>query len=735
MSIAIRNFINGSDGLLQQLLSSVQEALVVTDRQHVIIYWNQAAARITGWTAAEAIGRDYLQLLPAVLAEGADETAAAGPLDSGDNTAAAVYSRKDGRTFPARVHAGVIRDERGDAAGFTITFQDLTECLQREQALKDSERRYQQMIQFAPLGVYEVDFRSERLLSINDTACQVLGYRRDELQAMNILEFFHEDSWGLYRARAAEWLQGNQPDREAEYRLVARDGSEIYVWINAIYTTDDQGNPVGASGIIQDITERKLAEMALKDTEYRYNLAVSVGRLGILDCNQVTGEVYWNDNYFRLLGYEPGSVRPGLPALAERLYPDDRSRLMAQVAREMAAGGAYISEAKLLWPDGTTHWIEVHGHTELDNRGQPQRVFALARDITHQKRGEQELGQVRERLGRVFDCSPIIMAITTVKDSVYVDVNRAWEKAFGRPRGEVIGRSGHGLDLWTDTSGLREGYQQLRREKHLYDYEMRYRNAAGEERIGLCQTDTIPMGAEEYYLHSMLDVTQQKRLEREVARLDRLNLVGEMAASIGHEIRNPMTAVRGFLQLLGAKQEYLADRPFFDLMIEEMDRANDIITEYLSMARNKMVNLKKLSLDSLINTLHPMLQSQANRQETRIKLDLNSPPDFLADESEIKQLILNIAYNGLEAMPSKGCLTISTGWEQRQVVLAISDEGAGMSPEVQAKMDIPFFTTKEDGTGLGLPVCYSIAARHGASLDFSTGPEGTTFYARFPVPG
>ncbi len=230
------------------------------------------------------------------------------------------------------------------------------------------------------------------------------------------------------------------------------------------------------------------------------------------------------------------------------------------------------------------------------------------------------------------------------------------------------------------------------------------------------------------------DISERKQAEANLARLDRLNLVGEMAASIGHEIRNPMTSVRGFLQMLGSKQEYESDQAYFELMIEELDRANEIITEFLGMAKNKKVDLQPLSLDSMITALYPMIQSDANKRDMTVELDLKHPPEPRIDGNEIRQLILNIVRNGLEAMLPHGKITIGTILESNKIVLFIRDEGPGLSADMLDRLGTPFLTTKDTGTGLGLPICYSIAARHKAMLDCETGPNGTTFYVRFPIP-
>lgn len=229
------------------------------------------------------------------------------------------------------------------------------------------------------------------------------------------------------------------------------------------------------------------------------------------------------------------------------------------------------------------------------------------------------------------------------------------------------------------------------------------------------------------------DITTRKQMEAAISKLDRLNLVGEMAASLGHEIRNPMTTVRGFLQMLMEYNHYVKEIDTFELMIEELDRANAIITEFISLAKNKIVELKPQNLNSIIRKILPLIQANAVAQEKNINIATGNIPDLLLDEKEIRQLILNLVNNGLEAMSSGGSITLRTYAEKETVVFSVQDEGHGIKPEILEKLGTPFLTTKEDGTGLGLAVCYGIAVRHNANITIETYDTGTTFLVSFPI--
>ncbi|EGW39939.1 PAS domain S-box protein [Desulfosporosinus sp. OT] len=227
------------------------------------------------------------------------------------------------------------------------------------------------------------------------------------------------------------------------------------------------------------------------------------------------------------------------------------------------------------------------------------------------------------------------------------------------------------------------------------------------------------------------DVTAQKKLEKEMTRMDQMNLVGEMAASIGHEVRNPMTTVRGFLQLIQEHKSFDKYSDYIPLMISELDRANSIITKFLSISRTKTTELALHNLNDIIESILPLVQVDAIRGDKLVTAELGVLPDLLLDEKEILQMILNLTRNGLEAMEEEGALVIKTLVEDDEVVLAIQDEGKGIAPEIMDSLGTPFFTTKEKGTGLGLAVCYGIATRHNAKIKVETSPNGSTFFVKF----
>ncbi len=230
------------------------------------------------------------------------------------------------------------------------------------------------------------------------------------------------------------------------------------------------------------------------------------------------------------------------------------------------------------------------------------------------------------------------------------------------------------------------------------------------------------------------NIREQKKYERELKRLSNLDLIGQMAAGISHEVRNPMTTVRGFLQLMVTDEQLAPHAAHFNLMIGELDRANAIITEFLSVGNTRTSDMKMMSLNTILEDISPLIKVDTSNQNKQIRIYTQEVPELWLNHNEIRQLIINLYRNGLEAMTTGQTLTIGTYLEnEKYVVLAVQDEGTGIDPDIIEKIGTPFYTTKDEGTGLGLGICYAVAARHNATISIETGVEGTTFFTKFPV--
>ncbi|MEH7117659.1 PAS domain S-box protein [Neobacillus vireti] len=355
----------------------------------------------------------------------------------------------------------------------------------------------------------------------------------------------------------------------------------------------------------------------------------------------------------------------------------------------------------------------------------------LKEEIKERKKVADNLFVSHERFKKIFEASPCLMAIRSVENGRFIDVNKAWLQFTGydyeRVKNQVFDWA-----LFMCMDGKRINIADPRWNVTLSNVKVNYQSKNGEMRSGLLSTEFIDIQDETCVLILVNDITESERLEKEMLRLDRLNLIGEMAAGIAHEIRNPMTTVHGFLQMWKTNSEPLSPI-YIDIMLDELNRANSIIKEFLTLAKNKASNKSKQSLNRILEAILPLITAEANLAGKGVQYDFQPCPELLIDEKEIRQLFLNLALNGLEAMDFGGELNVRTYCEEDRVILEVQDAGIGIAPDNLDKIGTPFFTTKEHGTGLGLAVCYSVADRHHAKINVQTGQDGTCFSICFNV--
>ncbi|GGF94395.1 hypothetical protein GCM10010912_44180 [Paenibacillus albidus] len=245
----------------------------------------------------------------------------------------------------------------------------------------------------------------------------------------------------------------------------------------------------------------------------------------------------------------------------------------------------------------------------------------------------------------------------------------------------------------------------------------------------LNQISGVPGGA----VLIVQDTTEEEKLRSELDNVERLTLVGQMAAGITHEIRNPMAVVRGFLQLMQEKSSSELDS-YYQIVMEELDRANSIINDFLSLAQSRITDKEEVLLHNIIEDLGPLLWADANLRGQSVELKLPpSLPLLQLNVREIKQLILNLGRNAMEAMGDKGVLTLELRSVPGRVEMTVRDTGSGIPETQRDKLFVPFYTTKSQGTGLGLSLCLSIVERHNGTIQVeSEEGKGTTFIISFP---
>ncbi len=234
------------------------------------------------------------------------------------------------------------------------------------------------------------------------------------------------------------------------------------------------------------------------------------------------------------------------------------------------------------------------------------------------------------------------------------------------------------------------------------------------------------------------DITQLRSLDEQIQRSDRLAMIGQIAAGTAHEIRNPLTSIKGFLQVLKyglVEKGLLKEQEYTDIMLKEIDRINDLVSEFLLLSKPRHASYEEVDVAAVFSELLPIIRNEAllHNVDVHYEREENVPP-VIADSELLKQVFLNLCKNGIEAMVEGGKLTVrerlaSSGQE---VVIDIQDTGPGIPYYVIDKIFDPFFTTKENGTGLGLPVCQRIIHDIGGNIRASTKGFGTTFSVFIP---
>ncbi|MGE5453711.1 MAG: PAS domain S-box protein [Methylocystaceae bacterium] len=568
-----------------------------------------------------------------------------------------------------------------------------------------------------------------RIMVWNRAAEKIFGYRAQDVMGQQlhhlIIPTHLLDNFDHAFAYFSRTGQGPLVGKPVESVARRSDGTEFPVELSI--SPIKIRNSWAATGIVRDITDRKRMEQALMDSEEMFRTLV-----GSMD-----DIVFTLDQDHRLTGaFGHWLERAGVDPTA--YFGKTTESLLGRfyLIHQQACALALTGESAVYEWESLVHNTLRYFQTSLspltDGNGDIRGIVGVGRDITEQKRLEKTLQEQLHFLQQMIDTIPT-PAFFRDTNGVFQGCNKAFEQAVGQRRSKIVGKY---LDkvLPKDLADkYREMDIEMMNTSSIQCYEWEFQYADGTRHVVIF--NKAPFYNMEGVLLGVVgvtvDLTERKRMEQEVLRLDRLRVVGEMAAGIAHEIRNPMTTVRGFLQMMMEKTDLSPYCEYFDVMIEELDSANSIIGEFLSLAKDNTVDLQVQSLNHVIDALAPLLYAEALKCDKSIIMMPGQVPEILLDARQIRQLILNLARNGLEAMEPSGILTLSTYTQDNEVVLSIRDQGHGIDPDILPQLGTPFFTTKDQGTGLGLAVCYSIATKHNATINVETSSQGTAFIVRF----
>ncbi|MGE5396605.1 MAG: PAS domain S-box protein [Chitinophagales bacterium] len=608
-----------------------------------------------------------------------------------------------------------------------LTFQDITEQ-------KASEERFWKAFQLSPVAMAIARASDSTCIDVNQRALELSGYTREEVMGRS------PGDLGLYlsdelRLKLLNRVANHQSIHDVETCFRVKNGKE-YVSIFSVELIS-LGGELCLLAAFQDITERKQLEDKLRSSKERFETSIE----NLVDCFVIlsalrnnTGEItdfrldYINQAACQYLHAKKEMVSHSLSELIGGFIND---KFFHQCCQVVDTGQAFIAES---WSYANPLEPYVSGIYDVQATRLDDGLVISWRDVSGREEAAEALRASEERFYKAFHKSPLSMSIARNSDGVYLDVNEQWSAVTGYSREEAIGKNAGDFNLYRNLERIDMLEMYMKTGQEIRDVEIEFRVKSNAIRTVSLSIEQITLNGESCRLNVFKDITKSKELEQNLARLDRLNLVGETAASMGHEIRNPITIVRGFLQLFLEDSKIQEHHNEIELMIEELDRSSNIISEFLLLAKNKAIELKHQDLNMAIIALNPLIRADAASRDMSILVSLEEIPELALDQQEIRQLILNLTRNGLEAMSPGGVLTMTTRLLQNEVVLSVRDEGSGIPPEIISRLGTPFLSTKDNGVGLGLAVCYSVAARHNATLDFDTGPNGTTFNVHFKLP-
>ncbi|MDR3666553.1 MAG: PAS domain S-box protein [Ignavibacteriaceae bacterium] len=636
-----------------------------------------------------------------------------------------------------------IFDKNGNLTVGVLCCRDVTEKTNLEETLKESEAKYRELVNNMPfgLGLYKI---------ITDAYGKPIDYSIMEVNPAfeTIKSYKRKDIIGKKVTELSPCI-GNSVLKQIEmFGQIALTGKPVSTQVHSDRTNRwyDTFNycpkPGYVASIFADITIRKNQEKELKETKGRLQEAQEFAHLGYWEFDRISGENPWSDELFRICGFTPQEFIPTIHDFMKIVHPDDKEFII-NIMREPLMGAECELDLRVIRQDNETIWVHEKIKYEYNASGSLARTYGVVQDITKQKLSEVKLKESEEKFKEFAENLGEVIWVRQDGNLVYI--NPAYEKVWGSTCQSLYDNSHSFIDA------IHPDDKERIIQRYLKENDIS--NGLGEEQYKIIRPDgairwiwtrKYPIydtnGKMIRILGISEDITKIKdleeealknKMEQEMARLDKLSLVGAVAAGIGHEIRNPMTTVRGYLQLLGSKAEFSNYNSQFALMIDELDRANSIITEFLSLAKDRVVELKVQSLKEIVENIFPLIQADGVISDKYIHMELEEVEEIPLDKKEIHQLILNFVLNGSQAMSPGGTMKIRTYMDKGEIVLAVQDDGPGIAPEVLVKIGTPFFTTKENGTGLGLAVCYSIAARHNAKIDIETGSTGTTFFVRF----
>ena len=552
-------------------------------------------------------------------------------------------------------------------------------------------------------------------------------------------------------------------DFEHEYRLLLADGRVKHVHAIAHALQDASGNREFI-GAVSDITERKTTEeqlrrsaQELKRSEFYLTEGQRLGQAGSWAFDPSGFFEYWSRELFQIYGLDPQMGAPTLEQYLATIHPEDRDFMAETIEKMCEQGSGCDAKKRIIRPDGAVRYIRCVGIPVLDN-GVLKRLLGTAMDVTEQEQLTQELQRREAYLAEAQRLSQTgSWAWSPDSDIRYWSEEcyrvLSFDPQDGLPRFEEFFQRIHP----DDQPGFRELVQTAIREKSEWETDYRIVHPDGPVRdihvVGHPVLSTSGHLVE--FVGTVIDVTERRRAEQERARLrqleadlahiNRVSTLGEMAASLAHEITQPFTTARNnasaALNFLDKKPPDLGEvREALDCIVNDADRAGAIIGRIRDHIKKAPPRKDRFDVNEAINEVIVLARGEITKNGVSVDTHLTDGVISVeGDRVQLQQVALNLILNAVEAMGSvqEGPRELSISTEQTQVkgvLVAVRDTGPGIDGKHLERVFQPFYTTKSSGVGMGLSICRSIIDAHGGRLwTDANEPRGAVF--QFTLPG
>jgi PAS domain S-box-containing protein len=678
------------------------------------------------------------------------------PILAKDDTVLGTFAMYYGEPLdPTPAHRALI-EAVTDIAGIAI------QRARDEEKLRGAEERYRTLVEQVPAIVYTCrPGAGGDWLYVSPQVEEILGFTPEEWLAMERpwQERVHPEDRPRVLELKAQMLAGGRP-LSLEYRMLRRDGETVWISDQAWVARDEHGTPVLLHGFLTDVTARKRAEQALRDSEERFRSIFESASVGIVITEVPSGRILRVNHAFEQLVGRTEAELFGA-AVDAFTHPDDLPRKL-ELFEELLRGERESMRLvnRYLRPDGTVVVGDATGSLVRDESGTPIGYVGLVTDVTEQRRAEEARREAAEQLHAVIEASPL--AILALDRAGFVRLwNPAATRLFGWTAEEVLGRT-----LPTVPEGLREEFDR-QREQALLGTEVVRLETRRLHRDGTPIDVALflaplhgPDGEVTGHITLVEDIRARKQAEEERRRLEvqmqqaqRLESLGVLAGGIAHDFNNLLMAVMGNA---GLAMMDVPPGPAYE-RIEQIqvaaERAADLTNQLLAYAGRASVQVEPVDVSVLVREMATLLEVSIPKK-VALRLDLDDRlPAIEGDRAQLRQVVMNLITNAAEAVDgAEGTIALRTAVEElgaaalaravggadlepgRYVCVTVEDTGSGMDEDTLAHIFEPFFTTKFAGRGLGLAAVLGIVRAHGGGILVDAAPGcGTTFRVLFPA--